>query len=199
MKMLQGEKERKERQEEILKNWREERRTKIIVRCSMLTSLMVVSVFLKIPVGFLPPITLQTLFAAMSGLICGRYATTPMLIYLAMGLAGMPVFADGGGIGYVLTPTFGYILGFVLQAYITRRLSEDEESPLRLFRAAMIGLGADYAMGMLYFFFWSLLYLGYMPSAYTLFVTYGLFYLPIDTALMAIAAFVTRRLQTTWG
>jgi len=39
------------------------------------------------------------------------------LTYLLMGLAGLPWFARGGGIQYIMSPTFGYIIGFVLAAY----------------------------------------------------------------------------------
>jgi biotin transport system substrate-specific component len=41
-----------------------------------------------------------------------------VLVYILLGLLGIPVFAEGGGPGYILQPTFGYLVAFVLQAWL---------------------------------------------------------------------------------
>ncbi len=60
------------------------------------------------------PITAQSLFVAMSGMLLGpRAGAVSQLVYLIVGLLGLPVFSGGGGPAYVASPTFGYLLGFI--------------------------------------------------------------------------------------
>ncbi|MDI6883466.1 MAG: biotin transporter BioY, partial [Patescibacteria group bacterium] len=71
---------------------------------------------LKIEIGMVP-ITMQTFAVLLSGALLGsKRGALSQITYLLMGLAGVPWFARGGGIGYLLSPTFGYIVGFVLAA-----------------------------------------------------------------------------------
>src|SRR5690625_217951 len=62
------------------------------------------------------PITLQTFFAVMAGLVLGsRLGAFSMFVYMMLGLVGAPVFAQfKGGIGMMLSPTFGFILSFIV-------------------------------------------------------------------------------------
>ncbi|HHW51124.1 MAG TPA: biotin transporter BioY [Pseudoclavibacter sp.] len=81
----------------------------------------------SLPLPFSPvPITGQTLavmvIAAAYGATLG---TATMMLYGVLGLVGLPVFADAsGGIHVVTSPTFGYVVGFVVAAYVIGRLSE---------------------------------------------------------------------------
>lgn len=65
------------------------------------------------------PITLQTLFVILSGALLGPVlGATAQITYLAMGLAGMPVFSNGGfGLAHLLGPTGGYLLAFPVTAF----------------------------------------------------------------------------------
>lgn len=73
---------------------------------------------LKIEIGPIP-ITMQTFAVLLSGALLGKIrGGASQLTYLLMGLAGFSWFARGGGITYILSPTFGYILGFVLAAHL---------------------------------------------------------------------------------
>jgi biotin transport system substrate-specific component len=84
----------------------------------------------KIEVPFYPvPMTMQTLVVLLLGMAFGaRLATATVLLYLAEGAVGLPVFAGtperGIGIAYMLGPTGGYLVGFVLSAAITGWLTE---------------------------------------------------------------------------
>ncbi len=83
-----------------------------------------VSAKLKIEVGPVP-ITLQTFVVLLSGALLGsKKGTASQLTYLTGGLLGLPWFSRGGGIQYIVSPTFGYIVGFVLAAYFIGFLSE---------------------------------------------------------------------------
>jgi biotin transport system substrate-specific component len=92
------------------------------------TALLTISA--KIEVPFYPvPMTMQTLVVLLLGMAFGaRLGAATVLLYLAEGAAGLPVFAGtperGIGIAYMVGPTGGYLVGFVLSAAITGWLTE---------------------------------------------------------------------------
>lgn len=78
----------------------------------------------KIEIGAVP-ITMQTFVVILSGVLLGsKKGVASQITYLFMGLAGFPWFARGGGLGYLFSPTFGYILGFILASYLVGLLIE---------------------------------------------------------------------------
>lgn len=88
-----------------------------MVLCALFIALIAVGTFIRIPVGT-DVYTLQFLFTLLAGLMLGaRLGALAVGAYILLGLIGVPVFASGGGPGYVMQPTFGYLLGFVLQAW----------------------------------------------------------------------------------
>ena len=83
-----------------------------------------ISAKLKIEIGVVP-ITMQTFTVLLSGAILGsKRGVASQLTYLLMGLTGVSWFSRGGGIQYILSPTFGYIIGFVFAAYFVGWLCE---------------------------------------------------------------------------
>lgn len=98
-------------------------KTKQLVFCSLFTALIAVGAFIKIPVPVVP-FTLQYLFTMLAGLILGpRLGTISVTAYMLLGLAGLPIFTEGGGLWYVLKPSFGYIIGFCIGTYVTGTLA----------------------------------------------------------------------------
>lgn len=93
-----------------------------IVWISLMAALTAVGAMISIPVvPFSPvPISLQTLFVLLAGLILGpRGGALAMLLYLAAGCIGLPVFAGGkSGLAPFLGPTGGFLIGFVPSAVI---------------------------------------------------------------------------------
>ncbi|HOO47090.1 MAG TPA: biotin transporter BioY, partial [Deltaproteobacteria bacterium] len=80
----------------------------LIPICSALTA---AGAFIKIPIAPVP-ITLQNFFVILSGIILGPKAgALSQIVYIIIGLIGLPVFSGGGGPSYIFKPTFGYILG----------------------------------------------------------------------------------------
>ncbi len=82
---------------------------------------------IAIPLPFSPvPITGQTLAVLLVGVLLGsRRGASSLLLYLAEGALGLPVFAGGRcGFLYLLGPTGGYLLGFVVAAFVTGWLAE---------------------------------------------------------------------------
>ncbi|MBU4299241.1 biotin transporter BioY [Patescibacteria group bacterium] len=79
---------------------------------------------LKVEIGVVP-ITMQTLAVLLSGALLGaKRGALSQIAYLILGLAGLPWFARGGGMQYVFSPTFGYIVGFIFAAYLVGWLCE---------------------------------------------------------------------------
>ncbi len=74
-----------------------------------------------VPLPFTPvPMTLQTLFVVLAGALLGpRLGAASQITYLAMGVAGLPVFFGGGlGPAHLLGPTGGYLVAFPVTAYV---------------------------------------------------------------------------------
>ncbi len=93
-------------------------KTRDLIFISFFTALAIAGAFLRIPFPFLS-VTFQMLFALLAGIILGPVrGMAAMALYLVLGLVGLPVFSLGGGIGYVLQPSFGFILGFIPGAFV---------------------------------------------------------------------------------
>jgi biotin transport system substrate-specific component len=89
--------------------------------------LVAMSAQVAINLPFSPvPITMQTLAVLLVGVLLGSVrGSLSMLLYLAQGAAGLPVFAGGiAGAAHMLGPTGGYLLGFVLCSYLVGYLAE---------------------------------------------------------------------------
>jgi len=111
-----------------------------------------ISAKLKIEIGPVP-ITMQTFAVLLSGALLGsKKGGLSQLTYLLMGLLGFPWFARGGGISYILSPTFGYILGFVFATYLIGYLVEKgwDRNIKTSFLAMAIGNIVIYIPGLLW-------------------------------------------------
>lgn len=128
-----------------------------MILAGLFAGLMVVGAFIKIPNPFLPAvmITFQLFFCVFAGLLLKPiYALASQLIYIVIGLIGIPVFSGGGGFDYVFRPTFGFLIGFAVAAYIIALLVEymGELTFLKIFGAALLGATLNYAIGIVYMF-----------------------------------------------
>ena len=81
----------------------------------------------KIPLLFTPvPLTGQTFAVLLIGATLGSTrGAASMMLYIALGALGLPVFAGGAsGLAYLSGATLGYLVGFVMAAYVIGRLAE---------------------------------------------------------------------------
>lgn len=129
-------------------------KTRDMILVAMFTALTAIGAFIKIPVGP-APITLQFLFTALAGIMLGsRLGALSQLVYVALGLMGIPVFTSGGGISYIFKPTFGYLIGYIVGAYVIGKIAEKVEKPsyIRLFIASLVGIAIVYIIGVPYLY-----------------------------------------------
>jgi biotin transport system substrate-specific component len=97
-------------------------------------------------------ITLQVPALLFIALVGGpRSAILAAIAYLSLGLFQLPVFHEGGGLGYLLDPGFGYLAGFLPAAWVTGRLARQPGmgDPLTLSAAAALGLVVLHLSGLL--------------------------------------------------
>ncbi len=122
------------------------------ILCGLFAALMACGALIRIPGPFVP-LTLQSFFVFLSGLLLPpKAALFSMFFYMLLGLLGLPVFAGAGGIGYVLQPSFGFIPGFALAAFLIAlsRTHSKKHSVSGYFLSCLLGLAALYAMGFLH-------------------------------------------------
>ncbi len=101
----------------------------MLTRTATFTALIAIGGWVAITIPFLPlvPFTLQTLFILLAAVIMKRYAVLPVALYVLLGICNLPVFHNGtAGIGVLLGPTGGYIIGFIPAALIAGLLLEKE-------------------------------------------------------------------------
>ena len=119
-----------------------------IIICSFLLILSA-----KIKVDLYPvPMTLQPLAVLMIAMLCGRNnSVAAVSLYLLQGMVGIPVFAYGGGLTYLLGPTGGFLLGFLFASILIGELADRGwgKSLFKSVFAMLIGLFTIYICGVL--------------------------------------------------
>lgn len=172
------------------------RKVRMLSLIPVFAALTAAGAFIRIPVGFVP-ITMQNLFTVMSGMLLGPGAgAASQAVYVAMGLMGLPVFSGGGGPGYVMSPTFGYLLGFIASSALTGFLMKGRAvSVMNVLMASAAGMLMIYFIGMPYLacYFHFILK---KPDAVMLAMKAGmLVFLPGDAVKCIILAMVMPRLK----
>ena len=175
--------------------------TQEMVLCGVFTTLIAVGAFIKVPVPVVP-FTLQFLFTMLAGLLLGgRRGAMSVGVYILLGLVGLPVFAEGGGFWYILKPSFGYLLGFMLAAYVTGRMVERRErlSVGWVMAVNFLGLFIVYAAGMVYYYVVCNYVIDTPIALGPLFLYCFVLAVPGDICLCFLAAELARRLKPALG
>lgn len=176
-------------------------KTKEIAVCGLFVALIAVGAFLQITIPL--PIynmhfTLQWFFVLMAGLLLGqKLGTISVAIYLCAGLIGLPVFAAGGGPQYVLRPGFGFLLGFLIAAFLMGTLVKKMKAQKfwQYLVIAAIGEFVYYLIGAIYFYCIKNLYAGEAVAWKVIVVQYCLITVLPDFILCVLASKLTIRLR----
>lgn len=171
--------------------------TQDMVLCGVFTTLIAVGAFIKVPIPVVP-FTLQFLFTMLAGLLLGgRKGALSVGVYILLGLVGLPVFAEGGGFWYILKPSFGYLLGFMLAAYVTGRMVERKGrlSTGWVIAVNFLGLFIVYAAGMIYYYVICNYVIDTPIAIGPLFLYCFVLAVPGDICLCILAAILTVRVR----
>lgn len=141
-------------------------KTRDMILVALFAALTAVGAFIKIPLPYVP-FTLQFFFCAFAGVLLGsRLGALSQLIYVIIGLVGIPVFTQGGGPGYIFKPTFGYLIGFIVCAYAVGKVYELLKKPsfINFMVATLTGLMLVFLLGVPYLYMILNLYLNKATS-----------------------------------
>jgi biotin transport system substrate-specific component len=163
---------------------------------ALFAALTAVGAFIRIPLPYVP-ITLQVFFCLLAGILLGaKLGMTSQIVYIVVGLSGIPIFTLGGGPAYVLQPTFGYLLGLIVCAFVvgklTRRLKEPKIGTLFLIN--ILGILIIYAIGLPYLYLIKNLYLNSQTSLWKVLYFGFLTTVPGDIIKCYLAALIGKRL-----
>lgn len=166
-----------------------------LVLSAVFLALITVGAYVRVPIPVVP-FTLQYPMTMLAGLVLGgELGCAVVAVYIFMGILGLPVFAGGGGFLYVLQPTFGYIIGFAIAAYVTGKIAHKAKSLRfrRLLLADFAGLAVVYAVGMVYCVLISRFYLGSDIEVWSFLLTCVLIPVPKDILMCILMAQVGRK------
>ncbi|WP_308017516.1 biotin transporter BioY [Alkalihalobacillus deserti] len=141
-----------------MNNLKSKLRTVDLVLVAMFAALMAIGANLTsfLVIGSVP-VTMQTLFSILAGALLGRrFGSLAMIVYLLVGLVGFPVFAQfSGGLRTLVSPTFGFLLSFIIVAFVTGLIIEKrkEKNLVTFLLACFAGLIINYVVGTHYMYF----------------------------------------------
>jgi len=162
---------------------------------SLLAALIAVGAYIAIPIGPVP-IVLQNFFVLLTGLLLGpRWGLISVAVYLLAGAVGLPVFAGGsGGIGRLVGPTGGYLVGFLPAVGVIGLIAGRKGNQVLLDVVAMLcGSALIYLLGVT----WLKVVTGMTTSKALMVGMYP--FLPGDVLKIAIAVPVARTLRPIIG
>lgn len=170
--------------------------TKEMVLASLFTALTAMGAFLSIPVGSVP-ITLQSLFVILSGLLLGpKLGALSQLVYVLLGLLGVRIFAGfSGGPQSVFSPSFGFLIGFIFAAFIVGLITHSNDSIgfTRIFVASLVGTFVIYLFGVPYMYMIINHVMGKSISFATALKTGCIIFLPGDTLKAIVSSLIASK------
>lgn len=164
---------------------------------AMFTALIAVGAFIKVPMPLLP-FTMQTFFTMLACFILPRnYSSLSAGIYMILGLIGLPIFTSGGGLAYVFTPGFGYLIGFVVANYVAGGFFEHRNSvkPVDYFVAGILNILVVYLCGLGYWYLLANVFTSSSIGLWPLVMNGFLLTLPGDIVKLAVAVPVATKIR----
>ncbi len=138
-----------------------EKNPRNLIFAALFAALTVVGTWIKIPLPFIP-ITMQVFFVIFAGVFLGsKLGLISQLIFMLIGLIGIPVFSFGGGLDSIFMPSFGYIIGFALAAFTSGLIIEktNKRNFYTYLFASFAGILVIYLCGVPYLYFINTIYL----------------------------------------
>lgn len=169
-----------------------QRRIRSMILCALFAAICALLSQLSIPLPFTPIIINLATIAVFTagGMLGAKRGAAAMLLYVALGAVGVPVFHGfQGGLGMLAGPTGGYLIGYIAGAFVVGLLVKTDCGFWRFCAAMLAGLAACYALGTAWFMLSTGTALG---ASLTMCV---LPFMPGDLAKIALSAFLCQRLR----
>ena len=159
---------------------------------AVFSALLCISAWISVPTPV--PFTLQTLIVAVAGALLGaKRGFLSVLIYLLLGIIGLPVFAGfNSGFGVLLGPTGGFTLGFLAFSVICGLVSKNKSGFCQIFGAMFLGLIACYIIGSFWYCF---VYSDSSQSLWAVLTTCVLPFIIPDTIKLFLATILVKKLK----
>lgn len=172
------------------------RKTTAMILSALFAALTAAGAFLRIltPVA---AVTLQIFFTAMAGVLLGRrWGTASQMIYVLLGLAGLPIFTAGGGLQALLQPTGGFLVGLIPMAWVIGFVTEKHGVTFgSICLACSAGLFVLYAIGLPWLHLVMTVLLHKSWSISQTLLSGMVVFLPWDLGKILLAAFLCPRLH----
>lgn len=170
-----------------------------ITMTAVFAALAVVAAMLVRYGGSIVPFSLMPFVVMLAGGVLGaRLGALSMIVYILLGLVGVPVFASPpfGGPAYVLQPTFGFLPGFVAGAFVIGLLLRNrEQGGMAVYFFSMVaGIAVYYLFGLSYLYVILNYYLGQAVSAVKVLYIGFVPFIALDLVKAAAAALMARAL-----
>lgn len=169
--------------------------TKLIL-AALFSALMIVGAFIRIPTPIIA-ITFQLQVALLAGILLGcEWGFISITVYLILGLIGLPIFTQGGGLAYVLKPSFGYLVAFPFGTLLSGLISKlkMKKEFLKLLLAFLAGSAVIYVIGTTYCIVLMKTYLQNPDSVFSLLISCAGLPLVKDILLCVPFALLAKRL-----
>ncbi len=167
-------------------------KTRDLSMIAMFAALTAVGAFIKIPLPIVP-FTLQYFFCALGAMILGsKKGALAQVLYVLMGLIGIPVFTQGGGIQYIFNLTFGYLIGFIVGAFVIGKIIENVKNInlIKVLATCILGLFIICLFGASHMYIIYNFYLGQAIGIWKIVNIGVLAFLPGDLLLSVIISVV---------
>lgn len=173
--------------------------TKNLTLIPLFTALTSIGAFIKFPIPFTPiPLTLQVAFVVLSGILLGsKHGALSQLLYMTLGLIGLPIFAQGGGISYLANPSFGFIIGFIFASFIAGYIVErtQKNKITTYIFASFLSVLVIYIIGILYLFLIMNYYLMIEIDLYHAFILGAASFIIKDILLILLVSSLTYKIN----
>lgn len=161
---------------------------------ALFPAMMAATAGLAIPIGGLPAITLQTIFVFLAALLLGpRLGSLSMIIYVFMGIIGIPVFSNfQGGLGVVTGGHGGFIIGFIFSVFLIGMLKN-----INIINKNNCYIFLILVLGNLVIYMFGASYIAFLTNTTILSVLATLIqYLPGDSIKIIVVLYVHSRIRT---
>lgn len=169
----------------------------LLLSAALCLTLIIIGAKVQIPLPYFDYYTLQFTFVLLTAaLLPMRYAISVMGSYILLGLIGVPVFAAGGGLGYVLRPSFGYLIGFLATIACISGLyrAYPVTSRFHFFLLNFLGIIITYIFGLGYKGLIINLYMNQILPVWTIMTSAFAFDIPADVIMICLLSLVEPRI-----